>query len=199
MKWIGLTGGIACGKSTVKSLLLKNQLPVIDADQIVHDLSKVGERGYEFIKSTFGPSVLAADMSINRKKLGQLVFSDESLKNLLEQGLHPLVQHEVALQKQKYLQQNKKFCFYDVPLLFEKKLEKQFDAIITVYASPSIQEARLKQRNQMTDLEITQRLQAQLSPLIKIKNSTYCIDNSTHLQDLCLQVECLIARLKCDF
>ena len=130
MKWTGLTGGIATGKSTAKKLIESLGIPVVDADQISHKLSEVGAAGYTQIVSHFGHSILNSDLTINRKKLGKIIFSDSSLKLKLESILHPLVQTEVRVQRETHRLNGAKLCFYDVPLLFEKKLWSDFDATV---------------------------------------------------------------------
>lgn len=192
MKWIGLTGGIATGKSTAKKLIEGLGHPVIDADFISHELSRTGNVGYQKIVSHFGNMVLNPDQSLNRKKLGQIVFNDVEQRRNLENILHPLIQDEVARQRAGYAQQKIKLCFYDVPLLFEKKLQKNFDLVILVWCDPVLQKARLAARNQLSEEEVQSRLASQMPMSFKIKNSNFCLDNSTDVNGLERQLRNLL-------
>ena len=195
LKWYGLTGGIAIGKSTVARLLQGRGFPVIDADQIAHQLTKKNELGYAQVIKDFGRGILDVDQNIDRKKLGQIIFNNPAEKDKLESILHPLIQQKVQSLKAEYKAQNFSICFYDVPLLFEKKLETQFDAVILVYAQPLIQLQRLMDRNQLTLAEAQTRIKNQSPMPDKIKKSHYCLDNSTDIQDLEVQIETLCALL----
>lgn len=192
MKWIGLTGGIATGKSTAKKLIESRGYPVIDADLISHELTQVGNVGYQKIVSHFGKSVLNTDQSLNRKSLGQIIFNDADKRHQLENILHPLIQDEVARQKAGYSQQKVKLCFYDVPLLFEKDLQKNFDRVVLVWCDPVLQKLRLAARNQLSEDEIQSRLSSQMPMSFKIKNSHFCLDNSTDLNGLERQIQSLV-------
>ena len=195
LKWYGLTGGIATGKSTVAGLLKSRGFAEIDADQIAHQLSDKNEPAYLQIVKDFGPDILDVDGNIDRKKLGQIIFNNSELKTKLESILHPLIQQKVQFLRTSYTNQNIKICFYDVPLLFEKNLENQIDAVILVYAQPQIQLQRLIARNQLTLSEAETRIKNQSPMPDKIKKSQFCIDNSTDIRDLEHQVDTLCARL----
>ena len=192
MKWIGLTGGIATGKSTVKKLIEGRGHPVIDADLISHQLTEVGQLGYRNVVSHFGNSVVNPDKSLNRKALGQIIFNDPHQRTKLENILHPLIQVELAQQKKIHLGANRAMCFYDVPLLFEKDLKKEFDLVVMVWCDPQIQKLRLMTRNHFSEAEAELRNAAQLNMAVKIKKSDYCLDNSTDLLSIEKQVENLV-------
>lgn len=195
MKWIGLTGGIATGKSTVKNKLTELNIPVIDADSISHELTQIGGLGYSAIVSHFGNDILNPDQSIHRKKLGEIVFNDSQKLMHLEQLLHPLIQSEVQQRKAKLKSHGKTLCFYDVPLLFEKKLEAQFDQIVLVYAPLTTQVDRLMLRDNLTYTQALARINAQSPMSHKIERSHFCLDNSTNNDDLGLQVLNLVRKL----
>lgn len=195
MKWIGLTGGIATGKSTVKNSLVALNIPVIDADLISHEITHVGGLGYQSIVSHFGNGLLNSDQSLDRKKLGDIVFNNPEKLLQLEQILHPLIQAEVQNRKAGYKAKGEALCFYDVPLLFEKKLEAQFDQIVLVYAPITTQVERIMLRNNLTHTQALARINAQLPMSEKIHRSHHCLDNSTTNADLSLQVFNLVARL----
>lgn len=195
MKWIGLTGGIATGKSTAKKLIEGLGYPVIDADLISHELTELGREGYSKIVSHFGEQILQTDLSLNRKALGQIIFNDSEKRMQLEQILHPLIQTEVQRQKDFYFKNNVGLCFYDVPLLFEKDLQKNFDLVVLIWCDPFIQRLRLAARNQLTESEIDSRLSSQIEMAYKIRNSNYCLDNSTDPYGLERQVQKLVQTL----
>ena len=191
MKWYGLTGGIATGKSTVAGLLQSRGFAVIDADQIAHQITGKNEPGYDLIIKDFGLGVLDSDQNIDRKKLGQIIFNNLELKSKLEAILHPLIHQKVQFLKADYKNKNHKMCFYDVPLLFEKNMETQFDAVILVYVQPQIQLQRLITRNHLTFSEAEIRIKNQSPMPEKIKKSHFCLDNSTDVSDLEHQVDTL--------
>ncbi len=196
MKWIGLTGGIATGKSTVKNSLQRLNIPVIDADLISHEITQIGGLGYQAIVSYFGQNILNSDQSLNRGKLGDIVFTDRQKLLQLEQLLHPLIQAEVKNRKAKYQSQGEAVCFYDVPLLFEKNLASQFDQIVLVYAPLTFQVERIMLRNNLTHTQALARINAQLPMSEKIQRSHICLDNSTSTEDLNLQVLNLVKVLR---
>lgn len=196
MKWIGLTGGIATGKSTVKNKLASLNIPVVDADLISHEITQVGGLAYEQVVSRFGKNILNADQSLNRKNLGDIVFANAQKLLQLENILHPLIQNEVQKHKKKYHESGSDFCFYDVPLLFEKNLEAQFDRIVLVYAPITTQVERIMLRNNLTHTQAIARINAQLPMHQKISRSHHCLDNSTNQEDLNLQVFNLVNVLR---
>ena len=195
MKWTGLTGSIATGKSTAKKLIEGLGHSVIDADQISHKLTEVGQLGYQKIVSHFGASVLHSDLTIDRKKLGQIIFSDINQKNVLENILHPLIRDEVQNLKKYYEKNGAQICFYDVPLLFEKNMQDQFDQIVLVWCSPNTQLERLIQRNQLSPSEALLRINNQLPMALKLKQADHCLDNSSDVDDLAAQIKKLMPRL----
>lgn len=196
MKWTGLTGSIATGKSTAKKLIEGLAISVVDADQISHKLTEVNQLGYKKILSHFGAAILHSDLTIDRKKLGQIIFSDNNQKHVLENILHPLIRDEVQNLKKYFEKSGAEICFYDVPLLFEKNMQEQFDHIVLVWCSPQVQLERLMQRNQLTEAEAKLRMSHQLPMSVKIKQSHFCLDNSSDLDDLSAQIKKLVPRLK---
>jgi len=196
MIWIGLTGGIATGKSSAKKIIEQNGFPVIDADLISHQISQIGKSGYKAMLEVYGPPVLLPDQNIDRKKLGEIIFKSEVEKLKLEAILHPLIQTEVSEQKAKYAADGVKICFYDVPLLFEKKLQTQFSSTILVWCDFQTQVTRLKARNSLTDQQAMDRIHSQMPMTEKLPLAQHCIDNSTTLTSLEIQIKHLLERLK---
>lgn len=195
LKWIGLTGGIATGKSAAKKLLEGLGCAVIDADEIARRVVSPGHEGLQKVQSSFGPSVISADGLLNRSVLADLIFKSEDLKLKLESILHPLIQVEVQKIKAHYLEKGEKICFYDVPLLFEKKLQAQFDATVLIWCDLETQKTRLKARNNLSDQQVADRLKSQMPMTEKLPLATYCIDNSTTIHNLNLQIKALVPKL----
>ncbi len=195
MKWIGLTGGIATGKSAAAKLIQSLGFPVIDADEIARQVVQPGQVGLQKIVHHFGNSVLQTDQSLNRARLGEIVFKSPEKRFLLESILHPLIQAEVAKLKLKYETENQKLCFYDVPLLFEKNLASQFYCTVLIWCDPENQMRRLQARNKLTELQAVERIQSQKKLSDKLPLASFCIDNSTTLQSLKLQITRLVENL----
>ncbi|OFZ31790.1 MAG: dephospho-CoA kinase [Bdellovibrionales bacterium RIFCSPHIGHO2_01_FULL_40_29] len=194
--WIGLTGGIATGKSAAKKQFEGLGIPVIDADELAHQVMQPGQVGYQQVVSYFGTNVVSQSGDLNRSALAEIIFKSIDEKEKLESIIHPLVQAEVQKQKAYHQKIGTPICMYDVPLLFEKKLEKQFDRVILIWCDPQTQRARLKARNQLTDEQVSDRIRAQMPLSDKLPLVQHCIDNSTTYESLHLQVKTLVEKLK---
>lgn len=195
MIWFGLTGGIACGKSTVSELLRKSRIPVVDADQIAKQVVLPKTKGLEMLVSDFGPDIVDTDGFLDRKKLGDKVFGNAQATKKLESILHPIIRAEASRQKQELIFQGCKYAVYDVPLLFETKSEDSFDAVIVVTTSRDLQIQRMKERG-LNLQEIEKRLSSQLDLQFKVGRADYVIENLGTYRDLELQVEKLITWIK---
>lgn len=189
MKWVGLTGGIASGKSTVAEILRNLGYSVIDADVQAREVSQSGTPGFLEVVQTFGQEILAPSGELDRRKLGQVVFSDRQKREKLESILHPRIQASVKGQKARLEKEGKTLAFYDVPLLFEKNLENQFDVTVAVCSSPEKQVERLKTRNSLSNEEIRHRLNSQLPMFEKEKRADMIIWNNGSLEELRKNVE----------
>ena len=195
MKWIGLTGGIATGKSTVAKILRDQGLPVVDADSLARDVVRPGSEGLRRVVEVFGQSVLSTDRSLDRSALGRIVFADEKKRLQLEGILHPLIQELRATERRRLEQEGFTLAFYDVPLLFEKNLESEFDATILVYSTEAEQRARLRERDRLSDADIDKRLRSQLSIDQKMKRASYVVFNHGSVSDLKRNVQSVLAEL----
>lgn len=179
---IGLTGGIATGKSTVSGLLLEKGYKIIDADIISREVVKVGKSAYNDIVNTFGLRILMDDRSINRKKLGRLIFNSSILRDALNNIVHPRVFEEIKLQINKYCHGNR-IIFLDIPLLFEayNRTEEYgivFNEIWLVYTDKENQLKRLMQRDKIGKEEALSKINSQLSLEDKIDKSTRVLINN---------------------
>jgi dephospho-CoA kinase len=195
MKWIGLTGGLASGKTTVANLLRTKGLPVIDADQIAKDVVALGTPGLSNVIKEFGDDLRRPDGSLDRQRLGEKVFGDPARLLQLENLLHPLVQAEVSRLRANYEKQGHALAFYDVPLLFEKNLTG-FDAVVVVSSSEERQRARMKSRNGWSDDEIDRRLSSQIPLKEKVLKATHVIHNDAGLSELETGVDELLKKLR---
>lgn len=200
MIWLGLTGGIATGKSTVAKILRDLGLPVVDADDLARQVVLPGKSSAldEIIKD-FGAEVLGADSLLDRTKLGKIVFGKPDKLKKLEAILHPRIQELRRIEKNRLEAEGAELAFYDVPLLFEKNLQDEFASVVLVYASAEAQRKRLKERNQLSDLEIDQRLAAQIPIDEKLKLADFVIENTGSLMDLKAQVELIISKIRQKF
>lgn len=172
------------GKSSVAGLLRARGYSVIDADEIVHGLLSPGSPVLEEVISTFGQNLRAPDGTLNRRTLGQVVFSNPEKRAELESILHPQVRAEVARRKSVLASSEETAGFYEVPLLFEKNMESQFDAILVVTASRENRMARLRRRTGLSVAEIEERWKAQWPPELKESRATVLIRNDGDLAQL---------------
>lgn len=193
--WVGLTGGMGCGKSSLASAFRTLGEVVIDADQLVHQALDPGTPCFTQTVELFGSDILSQEGGIHRGRLAEFVFSDPNLLQKLEEILHPEVQRRVQEEKQRLIHSGVKRAFYDVPLLFEKKMESQFDKIVVISCSEKNQYSRLRDRSGWTEGEIKKRLNLQLSFKEKIKKADFVVDNDGLLEDLEQKARDLIIRL----
>ncbi|WP_096269657.1 dephospho-CoA kinase [Paucisalibacillus globulus] len=175
---IGLTGSIASGKSTVSSMLKELHLPVIDADQIARDVVEPGEDTLKEIGLAFGKEILNADGTLNRKKLGSIIFSNNEKRKMLNSIVHPAVRKRMLEQKETYLKDGESCVVMDIPLLFESKLTHMVDKILVVYVDEHVQLERLMERDNSTKEEALERIQSQIPVKEKVKQADAIIDNN---------------------
>ncbi|MDD1626743.1 MAG: dephospho-CoA kinase [Methylococcaceae bacterium] len=172
---IGLTGGIGCGKSTVTKIFEQLKTPVIDADEIAHQLVAIGQPALAQIQQEYGSDVLNPDGSLNRKLLRELIFSDCRQKQKLEAILHPLVYQSIQA---KLKQLNTPYCIICIPLLFETNMAHLVDRILVVDCSVETQIKRLQKRDNMTIERIQSIIDSQVSRDVRKAQANDLIDNS---------------------
>ena len=187
-KIIGLTGGIATGKSTVTEMLTNKGFKVIDADRIARQVVEVGFPAYGEIVTCFGEDILKVDKTIDRKKLGYLIFNDEIRRKKLYDIIHPYIFKTIKNHIPKY-KKREKIIFVDVPLLIEemnqfKKYEIIFDEIWLVYADETTQLNRLIRRDGIDEEEAIHRIKAQMPMEMKRAYATKIIDNRGDIKSL---------------
>jgi dephospho-CoA kinase len=175
---IGLTGGIASGKSTIARMLLDMDIPVIDADVEARRVVEKGEKAYLKLINAFGREILTKAGDIDRIKLGSIVFHDEEKRLQLNAIVHPAVRERMNEEKVKYLDLGKEVIVLDIPLLFESNLTHMVEKIMLVYVDSEVQLNRLMSRNQLTESEARARIQSQMPLFEKVKLADAVIDNN---------------------
>ena len=178
---IGITGGIASGKSTVTEFLRQQGYKVIDADQVVHELQEPGGRLYQALLSTFGSSILQEDGRLDRPKLGAMIFGNPELLAQSSQIQNQIIREELAGRRD-LLAEKEDIFFMDLPLLFELGYESWFDQIWLVDVTEETQLSRLMTRNALSQKEAEKRIAAQLSLQEKRNRADVLIDNNGPLE-----------------
>ncbi|KAG8972317.1 hypothetical protein FRC05_010159 [Tulasnella sp. 425] len=191
---VGLTGGIASGKSSVSRLLAARQIPLIDADIIAREVVAPGTPGLTQIIREFGGDVLQPNGTLDRLKLGQIIFSDEVKRKKLNAIIHPAVRKEMFWRVVRCWMKGEKVCVVDVPLLIEAGLWKFVGKVVVVYCSREIQLQRLMGRDKFSREDALSRINAQMSLAEKLDFADQVVDNSGSMHDLEQQVNALIAR-----
>ncbi|MCR8643744.1 dephospho-CoA kinase [Paenibacillus sp. N1-5-1-14] len=175
---IGLTGGIACGKSTVAAKLVQLGAILIDADVIAREVVMPGTPGLQQITAHFGPEVLQEDYTLNRKALGSLIFGDEEQRFALNAILHPLIRARIKSRlAEEQLANPDKLVVVDIPLLYESQYEVIVDQVMVVYIPRELQVERLMARDGYSLEEAESRLQSQMSIEEKRQRADIVIDN----------------------
>lgn len=196
MKVIGLTGGIATGKSTVSGMLAKLGAEIIDADKIARGVVEPGQRCLDMIAAKFGKSVLKSDGTLDRKKLGSIVFSDKRKLKLLNDITHPEIR-KIIEQRLKSIETNGKSdaVVVDAAVLIESGMDDMVDEVWLVYVDDDIQLERLKKRDNITDEEAAVRISSQMPFSQKMHHADCIIDNSKTIEHTKEQVEKLWSEL----
>lgn len=177
---VAITGNIASGKSQVEKFISNKNYPVYDTDKIAHKI-------LEQVKDFYGYDVFT-DGKIDRKKLGNLVFSNPDLKKKLEEIIHPKVKEEIL----KIFKKGYQIVFISIPLLFETGFDKLFDKIIFVQCDDDIRLQRLMERNHITKTQALSRMNSQQEQEEKIKKSDFILHNNSTIRDLETQVNSLL-------
>lgn len=194
---IGLTGGIASGKSTVASILCSLGIDVIDADKIARDVVQPGKPAWLQIRREFGSDVLLNDGQINRPALGRIVFNDHDKRRKLNRITHPEIHKEMGLQCLKLFLRGRQFVVVDVPLLYETRTMLRFiHKVIVVQCSPSQQVERLMLRNNFSEEEARKRINSQLPLDQKCALADFVVDNTGDQEQLRHQVEDIVRELR---
>ena len=195
MRRIALTGGIATGKSYVASRLRARGVPVIDADVLAREAVAPGSEGLRAVVDRFGADVLTPDGSLDRARLGEIVFRDKRARTDLEAIIHPFVRRRID-QFFETLPHDQPFGVADIPLLYETGRQRQFDKVIVVATSPETQLARIAARDGLAREEAERRIAAQLPIDAKVTLADYVIRTDGTHAETDKQVEALLAELR---
>ena len=190
-KIIGITGGIASGKSTVTNFLRQKGFEVVDADALVHQLQKPGGRLFQILVEHFGEKVLLEDGKLNRPLLASLIFSNSEEREWSKETQGKIIREELGSLRDKLAQTDEVF-FMDIPLLFEQDYASWFDETWLVYVRRDTQLDRLMNRDQLSKESAETRLASQWPLEEKKKLATYILDNNGSREQLLSQVVTLL-------
>jgi len=185
----GLTGGIASGKSTVTKSLRANNVPVVDADIVARQVVEPGTPGLAQVIQYFGPQFLLPDGSLDRIKLGNLIFADKTLRDVLNHVMLPLINDESALQLKKFHDEGHEIVGYDGALICEMGNADKYRPLIVVSCTQEQQIERLMKRNSLTLEAAMHRINAQMSVAEKIAMADIVIDTSGTIEESIKQTE----------
>ncbi|MBN1662907.1 MAG: dephospho-CoA kinase [Deltaproteobacteria bacterium] len=196
MLHVGLTGGIACGKSTIAKMLEAKGAYLFDLDVLTHFVEEPDRVAWKGIVEHFGPGILNEDRTINRARLGAIVFADRDQLEQLNRIVHPAVYDEwYRLVKEIYRKDPRAVVLSDVPLLIEQDLKSVFDVIAVVYISPDEQVERLIFRNRFNREEAETRVASQMSIDEKVRHADIVINNQGSVEDAQKTIDVLWQKL----
>ena len=190
---VGLTGGIASGKSTVATMLGKYENEIFDADEIAREVVIPGSQGLQKIISEFGPQVINRDGTLSRDALATVVFNDPTRRAALEEILHPLIKTRTL---EKIAKSHSDVVVYVVPLLVEAKADYPFDLVATIEAGTEMQTKRLVEIRGMTPEDAAARIAAQASEAERVTRADVRIDGSLDMADLEIAVSKLWSQIQ---
>lgn len=181
---VGLTGGIACGKSTVARLFAELGVPVVDADRVAREIVRKGTGGYREVVAAFGAEILGDDGEIDRGKLGTLVFGNAALRGKLNAITHPRIAEESATQIATLSESGVPYVLYEAALLVENGIDKLLPALVVVTAPEATQVARIVSRDRVSEADARARIAAQMPNAEKAKAATHVIENVGAIHEL---------------
>ncbi len=196
MKLVGLTGGIASGKTTVANILERLGAAIVDADVLSREVVEPGQAAWQDIVSSFGREVLQADQTLDRQKLRAIIFNNPSARKQLETIIHPRVRALAEQRIREHREAGYAVIVYVVPLLFEGNLQDGLRPVILVACDIDVQRRRLEQRDQVDGTAAQKHIDAQMSLEEKRRLADYVIENNAGLEDLERQVREVFAKLQ---
>ena len=187
---VGLTGGIASGKSTVSALLAEHGAVIVDYDQLSRNVVAVGSEGLRQVVETFGEKVLSEDGSLNRPALGAIVFADPAARRRLEGIIHPLVEEAARrVDEEACAADEQVVVVHDIPLLVETGRADEFDTVVVVDVDPAEQVRRVVERDGRSEEDAWSRIRAQASGQERLDVADVVIDTGCSLEDLPHEVD----------
>lgn len=196
MKLVGLTGGIASGKSTVAAILRRLGASIVNADELSREVVQPGQDAWNEITKSFGSDILQEDMTLDRKKLRKIVFDNPEARKKLEAIIHPRVRALAEKRISELAASGSSVIVYEVPLLFEAQIHLWLRPVILVACDIETQKKRLLERDHLTELEAQQHLDAQMSLAEKRKLADYVIENDTTLEELEQRVRAVLQKIQ---
>ena len=193
---VGLTGGIASGKSTVAAILRRLGAAVINADELAHEVIQPGREAWQEIVNHFGPAVLQQDQAIDRRKLRDVIFNDPQARKKLEAIIHPRVRALAEKKIRAFEAAGRAVVIYEVPLLFETQIHHWIRPVILVACDIERQKSRLQERDFLTAAEAQKHIDAQMSLEEKRRLADYTIENNGSLAELEAQVKAVLEKIK---
>ena len=193
---IGITGSIATGKTLVTNYLREKGYKVIDADEISRAVLNKGEKGYDEVLKYFSENILDQEKNIDRKKLAQIIFTDEKKRRVLEKIIHPLVINEIL----NFIDNSdkKEDVFVSMPLLYEINFQNHLDKVIAVYSNRDKQIERLTKRDNISYEYAIKKIESQYPQEKKVELADYFIDNSLSKEETIKNIEKIIERMRKD-
>ena len=196
MKLVGLTGGIASGKSTVAKIFQRLGAAIVNADDLAREVVLPGREAWKEIVASFGAEILQTDQNLDRQKLRTLIFNQPEARKRLESIIHPRVRALAEERIRQYGAAGYPVVIYEVPLLFEGKLQEWLRPVILVACNVETQTARLQQRDHLTRADAEKHIAAQMSLAEKRRLADYVIENDGSLADLERQTREILEKLK---
>ncbi|MCX7570688.1 dephospho-CoA kinase [Tumebacillus sp. DT12] len=194
---VGLTGSIATGKSTVSKMLAEHGAVIIDADKIVRRVQEPGQPAWRGIVEHFGEGVLQEDGTLDRAKLGDLVFQDSTNRQRLNEIVHPIVREERDRETAQARERDSQaIIIWDIPLLIETGIYKDVDRVVVVYVDQETQLSRLLSRDELSEEQAKARIDAQMPIEEKKAYADYLIDNRGTLEETAEQVRRVYEQLR---
>ena len=196
MKLVGLTGGIASGKSTVAEILARQGAAIINADVLAREVVEPDRQAWTEIVNTFGTAVLQPDRALDRQKLRAIIFDDPDARKKLESIIHPQVRALAEQRIREHAAAGYVVIIYEVPLLFEGNLQEWLRPVILVACDVDTQRKRLQSRDNLSAVQAQKHIEAQMSLEEKRRLADYVIENNGSLEDLERQVQAVLENIK---
>ena len=196
MKLLGLTGGIASGKSTVAAILRRLGAAIINADELSREVVQPGQDAWKEIITTFGPDIVQGDETLDRRKLRKIVFDNPEARKKLEAIIHPRVRALAERRISELATAGNSIIVYEVPLLFEGQIHLWLRPVILVACEIETQKNRLVERDHLTEIEAQQHVDAQMSLEEKRQLADYVIEIDGNLKDLEKQVRAVLHKIQ---
>jgi dephospho-CoA kinase len=196
VKLVGLTGGIASGKSTVAEILKRQGAAIINADVLAREVVEPGHQAWTEIVNTFGTAVLQPDRALDRQKLRAIIFDDAAARKKIESIIHPQVRALAEQRIREHAAAGYAVIVYEVPLLFEGNLQEWLRPVILVACDVDTQRNRLQSRDNLSAAQAQKHIDAQMSLEAKRRLADYVIENNGSLEDLKRQVQAVLEKIK---